>query len=153
MRRILIILASVFYVGYFPIAPGTIGTLAGVGLYWLLWNLPLAHYIVFLVVFILLSIWAADQAQLVFNERDSPKIVIDEVAGFLVAMAGHAWGWKTVVICFILFRFFDIVKPFPIRRIETRFHSGIGVVLDDVLAGVYANVCLVVVSLPFVRGG
>jgi phosphatidylglycerophosphatase A len=145
MKFIIKLFATGLGLGLMPFAPGTFGTLLGVGLYWLLWHLPIVHYIIFVVVFIAFSSWVADKAQDLYGTQDPGQIVIDEVAGFLVTMIGHPWGWKAVVAGFILFRIFDILKPFPIRRIDRTIHSGFGVVLDDVVAGVYANVCLVLV--------
>ncbi|PIR16511.1 MAG: phosphatidylglycerophosphatase A [Deltaproteobacteria bacterium CG11_big_fil_rev_8_21_14_0_20_49_13] len=146
MDRVIKLFATGLGLGYLPKAPGTFGTLLGVPLFWALAGLPLIHYITFLMVFIVLSSWISDRAQALFGVDDPKTVVIDEVAGFLVAVAGHPFGWKTVLIAFALFRVFDIVKPFPVRTIDDRMHNGFGIVLDDVLAGVYANVCLIILS-------
>lgn len=145
MEKFIKFFATGLGLGYLPKAPGTFGTLLGIPLFWALTGLPLIHYVTFLVVFIVLSSWIADKAQALFGVDDPKTVVIDEVAGFLVAVAGHPFGWKTVLIAFVLFRIFDIVKPFPISTIDDRMHNGFGIVLDDVLAGVYANVCLIVI--------
>lgn len=134
--------ATVFGVGYCPVAPGTVGTIAGAGFYFLMRNMPLPHYIIFVLVFIFMASWVADIAEEIFTEEDPQKVVIDEVAGFLVTMIGFQFNWILVVAGFILFRIFDIIKPFPIRQLEKRITGGFGIVLDDVLAGVYANIAL-----------
>lgn len=142
MNTIIKAFATGLGVGYLPKAPGTFGTLVGVLLFWSVSTLPLYHYMVFLVAFILFSCWVSDKAQGLFGVDDPKQVVIDEIAGYLVTMAGHAFSWKAAVIGFVLFRFFDILKPFPIGRIDDGLHNGFGIVLDDVVAGVYANICL-----------
>ena len=145
-------------VGYMPIAPGTWGSLVGVGLYMLLrLNLfhpptdtdPLTFVRRFVAVEIigvgfvtLIGIWAASRAERVLQIKDPGKVVIDEVAGQLIALMAvpltviGPWPiW--VVLAFFLFRFFDIVKPYPIRRLEA-LESGLGIVIDDLAAGAYA---------------
>lgn len=142
MNKFIKIFATGFGTGYAPFAPGTAGTIVGVVFFWALMDMSVVHYVIFLGVFILLASWVADKAQILFGKKDPKQIVIDEIAGILVTFAGHEWNWKVVVIGFLLFRLFDIVKPFPIRRIEQKLSNGFGVVLDDVLAGIYANICL-----------
>jgi len=142
MKTVIKIFATALGLGCLPKAPGTFGTLAGVGLYYLLCGLPLLHYLVFLLVFVVFSVWVAGQAQEIYGEKDPGSVVIDEVAGYMVTMTGFAWNLKYVVIGFVLFRLFDIWKPFPIRQIDRRLANGLGIVLDDVLAGVFANLCL-----------
>ncbi len=142
MDKVIKLLASGLGSGYSPIVPGTCGTVVGVGLFWLVSGLPPVHYAIFLLVFILFSCWVADRAQALFGADDPKQVTIDEIAGFLVTMAFHPWGVKAVVAGFVLFRLFDILKPPPARQIDRRIHNGFGIVLDDVMAGVYANVCL-----------
>jgi phosphatidylglycerophosphatase A len=98
-----------------------------------------------MVCFAGLAVWLAGEAEKVFEEKDSGLIVIDEMVGVLVTLLFIPWGIKSVVVGFFLFRLMDIVKPFPIRRLERSLPGGWGVVGDDVLAGVYANVALRVV--------
>jgi phosphatidylglycerophosphatase A len=129
-------------VGRIPLAPGTWGTAVGVALFWLVRDLPQASYAAFTVAFIVFAIWAAGRAQEIFEEVDPPEVVIDEIAGFLVTMAFHRPSFAVAVTGFILFRIFDIVKPPPVRWLERRFSDGRGIVLDDVMAGVYASAAL-----------
>ena len=142
MRRLTVILATWFGTGFSPFASGTVGTLAAIPLYLLFSRLSLPLYLVLLVPFFLLSCWVAGQAEAIFGEQDSGKIVIDEVMGYLVTMVGIPLSLKGVVAGFFLFRLFDIVKPEPARFFDRRMKNGYGVVLDDVVAGVYACICL-----------
>lgn len=139
------LVATFFYVGYFPYAPGTLGTLAAVPLYYLISGLPYYLYIVFTVLFILLSVWASGIAEGIYGEKDPGYIVADEVSGYLVTMTLVPLTLTNVVIGFFLFRLFDIVKPPPSRQSE-RLKGGLGVVMDDVVAGVYANILLQIIS-------
>jgi phosphatidylglycerophosphatase A len=149
-------------VGYFPIAPGTLGSLVGVGLYLMIWSgldqlltsRALAHRLttvyVFtpLMAFMLLAIllvtfigiWAASRTEKLQQKKDPSIVVIDEVAGQMIALlSGPFWlhTWWSVISAFLLFRLFDIWKPYPIRRLEG-LESGLGIMADDVLAGAYA---------------
>ncbi len=143
MDRVIKLFSTGLGTGYSPIAPGTCGTVVGVGLFWLVSGMPVVHYTIFLLVFILFSCWVADKARSLFGDDDPKQVTIDEIAGFLVTMAFHSWSVKAVVAGFVLFRIFDVLKPPPVRQIDQRMHNGFGIVLDDVMAGVYANVCLV----------
>jgi phosphatidylglycerophosphatase A len=137
-------------VGYFPVAPGTAGSLVGVGIVLGLGLLPVApawHSTAVAVAAILLMVvgaGAAGRAETFFGRVDPGQVVIDEVVGQMIALV--AWpvaGWKTYMAGFILFRFFDIVKPFPARRCE-RIAGGWGIMLDDVVAGAYSLLVLLV---------
>lgn len=142
MRHIIRFLATGFYVGKVPVAPGTAGTVMGVLFYILIQHLPPILYVLTTITFIFVAAWVATKMQEFMGEQDPPEIVIDEMAGFLVTMAFHKFDISLIVAGFILFRVFDIVKPFPIRWVERHFLSGWGVVLDDVAAGIYANAAL-----------
>jgi phosphatidylglycerophosphatase A len=149
-------------VGYFPIAPGTLGALVGVGLYLAIWgglyqilesNAVRGHlnllYVftpqmaAMLLVISLVTIagtWAATRAEKLMQRKDPSAVVIDEVAGQMIALlSGPFWvpTWWSVFSAFILFRLFDIWKPYPIRRFEA-LESGLGIMADDLLAGIYA---------------
>jgi phosphatidylglycerophosphatase A len=141
LNRFFLLFATGLGVGYSPIAPGTAGTLVAIPIYFFLSYIPFPLYELTLIALFFLSSWISDRAQVYWGKRDHPRIVIDEIMGFLITML---WVPKTtlfIVLGFFLFRFFDIVKPPPIRRME-RVKGGFGVVLDDVLAGVYANIVL-----------
>jgi len=142
MNRFFLILATGLGVGYSPIAPGTLGTLLTIPLYFFISTIPSPLYELTLITFFFLSSWISEQTQKYLGKQDDPRIVIDEMMGFLITML---WVPKTIfsiITGFFLFRFFDILKPFPIRRLEKRWRGGYGVVLDDVLAGIYANIIL-----------
>lgn len=128
-------------VGYFPLAPGTFGTLLAIPIYYFLSEIPSPLYEITLLGFFFLAVWISEKAGSLFGKKDDSRIVIDEIMGFFVTML---WIPKTilwVIIGFFLFRFFDILKPPPIRLLE-RVRGGYGVVLDDVLAGVYGSIVL-----------
>lgn len=142
MRRFVIFFATWGGTGFSPVASGTVGTLAAIPLYLVLARLPLALYILTLVPLIFFSCWVSGLAEEIFAEKDSGKIVIDEVVGYLVTMTGVAASWKWVAAGFFLFRFFDITKIEPARYCDRHLKNGYGVVLDDVVAGIYA--CLTI---------
>src|SRR4030043_1537261 len=147
MNRFFLFIATGFGVGYSRIALGTLGTLIAVPIYYFLSAITSPLYETTLIAFFFLSVWISENAEIFFGRKDDPRIVIDEMMGFLITML---WLPKTiffVVAGFFLFRFFDILKPFPIRRMEQRFKGGFGVVLDDVAAGVYANIVLRLIYL------
>jgi phosphatidylglycerophosphatase A len=141
MRRFVILLATWWGTGYSPIASGTIGTLAAIPLYLLLGRMPIPQYLLLLTALTIFSCWVSGRAEAIFNEKDSGKIVIDEVVGYLVTMTGAPFSLSAIILGFFLFRFFDIVKVPPANVIDRRLKNGCGVVLDDVVAGIYA--CLV----------
>lgn len=142
MDRIILFLASGFFSGYAPLASGTAGTLVGIAIYIFLNQLPLKLYGILTLAIVIVGIWLSYRAEAILGEKDSGVIVIDEIAGFLVTMFALPMTWKTMAIGFFVFRVFDIFKPFPIRRIDQRLPGGWGVMLDDVLAGVYANLTI-----------
>ncbi len=147
MKRFILFLATGFGVGYSPIAPGTLGTLVAIPIYYFLSEIPPPLYEITLVGFFFLSVWISENAERFFGKKDDQRIVVDEIVGFLITML---WVPKTVpfiIIGFFLFRFFDILKPFPIRRLEKRLKGGYGVVLDDVAAGVYGSIVLHLIHL------
>lgn len=138
----MVLLATGCYAGYVPIAPGTLGTLVAVPLGYLLSLLGPLEGVLFIGAFAALAVWVSGEGEKVFQRKDPGLIVIDEMAGLLVTLFLISWSWKNVVTGFFLFRLMDIVKPFPIRRLESKWPGGWGVVGDDVLAGVYANLIL-----------
>lgn len=127
--------------GRFSLAPGTAGTVVGVLLYLLFKDLSPLWYGAACVGVTVLGTWAAGYADCILGTKDSPSIVIDEIAGFLTAMFLIPFAWGSMVAGFILFRFFDILKPWPLKRVQ-EIHGGPGVMLDDIGAAVYTNVIL-----------
>jgi phosphatidylglycerophosphatase A len=132
-----VVLAAWGPCGYVPLAPGTVGTLGAIPLFWALRALPLGLYLLTTAAFVAVAIAAATVAGRYWKVVDASPIVIDEVAGYLVTMALVPWSWETAVAGFLLFRLFDVVKPWPASAFD-RVKSGFGVVMDDVAAGVWA---------------
>ncbi|HTZ41307.1 MAG TPA: phosphatidylglycerophosphatase A [Syntrophales bacterium] len=134
--------------GYSPFAPGTAGTLVGIPLYLALSSLSWPLYLVSVSVLTLLAVYASGEAERIFDEKDSPRIVIDEIVGLLwsLALVGSTIG--RIALAFFLFRIFDILKPPPARWCQNRLPGGWGVVMDDVAAGIWANV-VIQVALRF----
>jgi len=139
--KIALILATWFGIGLVPLVPGTFGTLAAVPLILLLNYLGEWYGVFALVVVTVVAIWASDRTQELLGRTDPSEVVIDEVAGFLATMLLFPPSLVNVGLGFILFRFFDIVKPWPVRQTE-RLKGGFGIVVDDLLAGVYAHLVL-----------
>jgi phosphatidylglycerophosphatase A len=141
-EKCVVLLATGCYAGYAPVASGTFGTLVAIPLCYLLSRVSPVYAILILALFTGFAVWTSGEAEKIFDKKDSGFIVIDEMAGLLVTLFLIPWSVKSVVIGFFLFRLMDIAKPFPIRRLETNLPGGWGVVGDDLLAGVYANVAL-----------
>ncbi|MFB2679764.1 phosphatidylglycerophosphatase A family protein [Shewanella mangrovisoli] len=119
-------------------APGTFGTLAAVPLYLLLAQLPLSWYLAVTLVCILAGIYICDKAAKDMGVHDHGAIVWDEVAGLLITMIAAPAGVLWLVVGFVLFRLFDIIKPWPIRWLDAKVEGGFGIMIDDVLAGIFA---------------
>jgi len=128
--------------GLAPKAPGTAGTLLAIPLYLLLESLWMWQYLAVVVIGFLAGIWICATAARQLGVHDDPSIVWDEVIGFLITMIAAPPGWLWIGVGFVLFRIFDIVKPWPIRIIDQRVSGGLGIMLDDVLAGIYAMIVL-----------
>lgn len=146
-----VILAAWGPCGWSPVAPGTAGTLGAIPLFWLLRDLPLPVYLVTVAAFVALASYAAQVAGRYWKVADASPIVIDEVAGYLVAMALVPWSWPGAIAGALLFRVFDVLKPWPASAFD-RMKNGFGVVLDDVAAGVFAWAALVVLELALQLG-
>jgi phosphatidylglycerophosphatase A len=148
--NIVLFIAQGAFSGRFPKAPGTAGTVAGVLLYMLLKDLGTLWYCIAYTAIAALGSLAAGRADEVLGTQDSPTIVIDEIAGFLVAMFLIPFSWGYVVAGFTLFRFFDILKPWPLKRLQ-EVPGGPGVMLDDLGAAVYTNVILQIIIVMMDR--
>ena len=147
MGTFLHFVATGFYTGYLPVAPGTWATvLVGVPLCIGLKCLGEIHFLIALVGILALSVFSSDFVEKELEEKDPSFVVIDEVAGFLTAMIFVPISVTNVLCACAFFRLFDIVKPYPIRVIEQRLPGGWGITLDDVLAGLYAGLCVHLVS-------
>ena len=142
MIRLAVFLATVAYCGYFSIAPGTVGSAAGLVVYLLVWwtRSPLVEIGLIAVTFAV-GTWAATHAERYFGTVDPGQVVIDEVLGMLVTLAFIPVGWSGALAGFFLFRVFDVIKPYPANRLE-KLHGGFGIMADDAMAGIYANLTL-----------
>jgi phosphatidylglycerophosphatase A len=145
VTRLAVFIATVGYCGYFPIAPGTVGSAAGLLVYLLVWSTH-SHVVEVAVIAALFAagVWAGTTAEQYFGGIDPGPVVIDEVAGMLITLAFIPVGWSGALAGFLLFRVFDVIKPYPAGRFE-QLHGGLGVMADDAMAAVYANVCLRIV--------
>lgn len=141
LDRIVIFLATGAYSGLSPFAPGTAGTLAAIPVYLLFYQLGDLAYLLLFLALLPLSFTISARAEKLFGAKDSGMIVIDEIAGYLVTMFMIPLSVEYIVIGFFLFRFFDITKIYPASAAE-KMGGGPGVVMDDVVAGVYANLSL-----------
>ena len=136
-----LVLSTWFGAGLVPRAPGTAGTMAGLPLVLIIKCFGSLYEALVLFAFVFLAIWAADRSHRLLGREDPPEVVIDEVAGYLLALFLLPATWLTISLGFLLFRVFDIWKPFPIKRLEV-IKGGPGIVLDDLMAGVYANLIM-----------
>lgn len=128
--------------GLAPKAPGTFGTLAAIPFYLLFQYLPMWNYLLVIVVSIVLGIWLCDRTSKDLGVHDHPGIVWDEFVGYWITMIAAPAGWLWVVIGFVLFRIFDIWKPWPISWLDKKVDGGLGIMVDDLVAGVFAFVTL-----------
>jgi phosphatidylglycerophosphatase A len=143
LTRLALALATVFGIGYAPIAPGTFGSAAGLLLWAVVPHSPVAMAAAILVIFAA-GIWCGGVAERHFASTDPGPVVIDEVAGMLITLFMTPVGWLGALGGFLLFRGFDILKPYPADRLE-RLPGGFGVMADDAMAAIYANIALKVV--------
>lgn len=143
-------LATGLYVGRISIAPGTWGSLAAFLPWLLIRDMPLLSYLAVLVAVLIVGFFVSGSAEKMLNSPDAGCIVIDEILGMFITLAvapPHPAAW---LLGFFLFRIFDIVKPFPVSWFDQRIHGGIGIMMDDVVAGLYALVSLQLIWWIFV---
>ena len=147
MKNLIKLISSVFFIGYSPYAPGTVGTLAGLGLYWILARYCSSELYFFIIILLFITgILIGKKAEEAFEKKDCRKFVLDEVFGILITLAMVPFGLFYIIAGFILFRIFDILKPFPAKSLEN-LPYGWGVMLDDAAAGIYANLVLQIIVL------
>lgn len=142
MHRIWYLIATFGGIGRLPKAPGTWGTLAALPVVFLCMQLNILSYMVITFLLLMLGIFASDALGRHRESHDDGDIVIDEVVGILITMTWLPITWQSFVFSFFLFRLLDIWKPFPIKFLDKRIKGGLGVMLDDVAAGILANVLL-----------
>jgi phosphatidylglycerophosphatase A len=147
--RAVLFLATGFWVGRIPLAPGTYGSLLGIPICFVLAEIGFALMVAATVVFVLFAVWIAGKAERLIRIRDAPCIVIDEMAGIMVTMLGVPLTPLNLAAGFFAFRVLDIIKPFPARFMDAKVSGGWGIVMDDVVAGFYSNLLLRAISLIF----
>jgi phosphatidylglycerophosphatase A len=145
VTRLAVFLATAGYSGYFPIAPGTVGSAVGLLLYaalrWVQSPVQPVSEVLLILALFAAGVWAGTVAERYFGGIDPGPIVLDEVVGMLMTLAFIPVGLSGALTGFVLFRVFDVIKPFPARRFEA-LHGGLGVMADDAMAAIYANVSL-----------
>lgn len=142
MTRIIMMIATGFYAGYLPKAPGTWGSAVGLLLCFLLSSFPLKVFLGILAGLLVIGFFTAGSAEKILDRKDPGQVVIDEIVGMLITLTGAQPDLFTWGLGFFIFRFFDILKPFPIRWIDRRIQGGAGIMLDDVVAGIYSFLVL-----------
>jgi phosphatidylglycerophosphatase A len=140
-EKLITFLATGFGSGLVPFAPGTAGTLIGVLICLIFIPLPWIVRLAAVLALLALSFYVADQAEKIYQKKDDQRIVIDEIIGFQITMLPVAINVPGICAGFVLFRIFDILKPFPIKNLQ-RLPGGWGIVVDDVIAGIYAGAVL-----------
>ncbi|MFC1798192.1 phosphatidylglycerophosphatase A [Thermodesulfobacteriota bacterium] len=146
-EKTVLFFASGCFSGYLPVAPGTFGTLVGLPLCFFLSKIDFFAAAIYITLFVIFAIWIAHMAENILQKTDPGYIVVDEIAGIMITFIGIPFTLFSAGAGFLVFRIMDIWKPFPIRRIEKKIPGGAGVVMDDLLAGVYANLLLRIVLL------
>lgn len=142
LKEPILFLSSGAYLGYIPVASGTFGNLWGLPIFFWLSGQRLGTQILLISGSILIAVFLAGQAEKIWAKKDPSQVVIDEIIGYMTAMVGLHFSWKIALAGFLLFRIMDILKPYPIRKIDQQLPGGWGIVLDDVLAGIYCQIIL-----------
>ncbi len=137
-------IASVFFIGYLPLIPGTFGSVAGVGLFYLLQGSGWLIYFLCILCVIVLGLKTCGRMEKLLNKKDPSCVVIDEVMGMLIALSFLPADLKIVVLAFLIFRILDTFKPYPAARLQN-LRGSAGVMLDDLIAGIYTNIVLQVI--------
>ena len=145
MNQLIMALATGLYVGKMKKAPGTWGSLAAFVPWFFIKDLPMSTYLGVLIAVFIIGFFVSGSAEKIIDSPDAGCIVIDEILGMfitLLAAPASPWAW---ILGFILFRIFDIFKPFPVSWFDQRIHGGIGIMMDDVIAGIYALISLQII--------
>lgn len=136
--------ASVFFIGYLPLMPGTFGSAAGVGLFYLLRGASLPAYFSVILCVMILGFLTGTRMEKLLNKKDPSCVVIDEVMGMLVALSFMPFDVKIIILGFLIFRILDTLKPFPVGRLQY-LRGASGIMIDDLIAGIYTNIVLQVI--------
>lgn len=144
MKKIIIVTSTFFYFGYSPIAPGTVGTIGGVILYFIIRKIFCADWILYtgsILFLFALGVYVSTKAEEIFKKKDAHPIVIDEVVGFLITMFMIPFSWGVCLAGFLINRILDIIKPFPAKEVQN-LSGGYGIMLDDVISSIYSNLVI-----------
>lgn len=142
LNSFLLNLATLFGIGKLSKAPGTLATLATIPIWYVLAQAGPIIYMAIVFILFPVGVWASQVYENQSDSHDSKEIVIDEVVGFLITMTWMPFTWQSVLFGFLLFRFFDIVKPPPIRQLDKKIPGGFGVMVDDVAAGIISSILM-----------
>lgn len=142
LKRPTCLLGLGFGAGLAPKAPGTFGTLAAIPFYLLMQSLPLISYISVVILAFIAGIWICETSARWLQKDDPSAIVWDEFVGFWITMIAAPPNWQWIVLGFVLFRFFDILKPWPINLVDKTIHGGLGIMIDDVIAGIFSFIVM-----------
>ncbi len=137
------LITTFFYIGYIPYVSGTIGSLAGIAVYYFIYN-SFFVYLSVLIFFLILGFALSGKAERIFGKKDPRFVVIDEVCGMLICLWGLEFELRTIAVSFILFRIFDVLKPFPIKRFQD-IKGSFGIMFDDLVASIYTIICAQIV--------
>jgi phosphatidylglycerophosphatase A len=140
IKRLGLAIATVGGIGYAPVAPGTFGSAAGLLVWWLVPASPAVQAAAIVAIFVIGS-WSGSVAERHFGRTDPGQVVVDEVMGMLITLFLNPVGWMGALAAFLLFRVFDVIKPYPANKLE-QLHGGVGVMADDGMAAIYANLAL-----------
>ncbi|MEW5758451.1 MAG: phosphatidylglycerophosphatase A [Candidatus Omnitrophota bacterium] len=146
------LITTIFFFGYFPIFPGTVGSFLGLIIYSLVYKNPAVYFLITFMLVILGFLYCG-KAEYIFRKKDCKKIIIDDLCGQLVSLLFIPFSLNIAFLGFILFRAFDGLKVYPSKKIE-RFHGSLGIMGDDILAGIYANTALRILlffNMPFLN--
>ena len=138
-QKTIIFLATGGLIGFSPVAPGTVGSLAALPLCLLVSCMDVGYASLAVLSLILFSIWIAHAAEKIESQKDPKQVVIDEICGMTIALFALPFTPYFIIVGFALFRVFDILKPFPISWVDKKIPGGLGIILDDVIAGIFAN--------------
>jgi phosphatidylglycerophosphatase A len=140
--KLILLFATGLGTGFIPQAPGTWGTLVAIPLFLLVTKNQNINSMVFIFLFAIAACIIAELASKIFKTDDDKRIVIDEIAGYLIATVWLPPTWQTVLFAFIIFRILDILKPGPIGFLDRRIKGGVGIVTDDLVAGIFTNILM-----------
>jgi len=146
-QKSVVFLATGCYIGNLSFAPGTCGSALGLFLCYFLSKIGLLRSLFLTIAFIFCAMWIAHEAEKILQTKDPGCIVIDEIAGMILTLFGLPFNMMTLILGFVLFRVLDIWKPYPIRFLDKNLSGGVGIVMDDVAAGILSNLVLRIILI------